>query len=103
MYPHHVFDLEPAGTFGMYPILLAGKWQVLSTRACNVLKMFSLISRPPRPQCKTARSAQQFDGVLVPSLPGINFEGIVFDEDSVVDPSRVPQVVGAVSSVPKSY
>ena len=20
MYPHHVFDLEPAGTFGMYPI-----------------------------------------------------------------------------------
>ena len=28
-----------------------GKWQVLSTRACNVLKMFSLVSRPPRPQC----------------------------------------------------
>ena len=52
---------------------------------------------------KTARSAQQFDGVLVPSLPGINFEGIVFDEDSVVDPSRVPQVVRVVSSVPKSY
>ena len=20
MYPHHVFNLEPAGTFGMYPI-----------------------------------------------------------------------------------
>ena len=52
---------------------------------------------------KTARSAQKFDGVLVPSLPDTNFEGIVFDEDSVVDPSRVPQVVGAVSSVPKSY
>ena len=32
-------------------LLSAGKWQVLSTRACNVLKMFSLISRPPRPQC----------------------------------------------------
>ena len=52
---------------------------------------------------KTARSAQKFDGVLVPGLPDTNFEGIVFDEDSVVDPSRVPQVVGAVSSVPKSY
>ena len=25
MYPHHVFDLEPAGTFGMYPICY---WQV---------------------------------------------------------------------------
>ena len=34
-------------------LLLAGKWQVLSTRACNVLKMFLLISRPPRPQCKS--------------------------------------------------
>ena len=144
MYPHHVFNLEPAGTFGMYPIcyqwvsgryfqpepamysrcsqnnqmwsqcghqpnggnilkmsldkfqmiancyggsnvlhmlilhskccinvptscvrpgtcrniwnvpnlLSVGKWQVLSTRACNVLKMFSLISRPPCPQCQ---------------------------------------------------
>ena len=28
-----------------------GKWQVLSTRACNVLKVFLLVSRPPRPQC----------------------------------------------------
>ena len=25
MYPHHVFDLEPTGTFGMYPICY---WQV---------------------------------------------------------------------------
>ena len=25
MYPHHVFDLEPAGTFEMYPICY---WQV---------------------------------------------------------------------------
>ena len=32
-------------------LLSAGKWQVLSTRACNVLNMFSLVSRPPRPQC----------------------------------------------------
>ena len=32
-------------------LLLVGKWQVLSTRACNVLKMFSLVSRPPCPQC----------------------------------------------------
>ena len=32
-------------------LLLAGKWQVLSTRACNVLKMFLLVSRPPHPQC----------------------------------------------------
>ena len=32
-------------------LLLAGKWWVHSTRACNVLKMFSLVSRPPRPQC----------------------------------------------------
>ena len=32
-------------------LLSAGKWQVLSTRVCNVLKMFSLVSRPPRPQC----------------------------------------------------
>ena len=31
-------------------LLSAGKWQVLSTRAYNVLKMFSLVSRPPRPQ-----------------------------------------------------
>ena len=31
-------------------LLLAGKWQVLSTRACNVLKMFSSVSRPPHPQ-----------------------------------------------------
>ena len=35
-------------------LLLAGKWQVLSTRACNVLKMFLLVSRPPRPQCHQA-------------------------------------------------
>ena len=31
-------------------LLLVGKWQVPSTRAYNVLKMFSLVSRPPRPQ-----------------------------------------------------
>ena len=31
-------------------LLLAGKWWVPSTRAYNVLKMFSLVSRPPRPQ-----------------------------------------------------
>ena len=31
-------------------LLLVGKWQVLSTRACNVLKMFSSVSRPPHPQ-----------------------------------------------------
>ena len=28
-----------------------GKWWVPSTRAYNVLKMFSLVSRPPHPQC----------------------------------------------------
>ena len=33
-------------------LLLAGKWWVPSTRAYNVLKMFSLVSRPPRPQCQ---------------------------------------------------
>ena len=33
-------------------LLSVGKWQVLSTRACNVLKMFSLVSRPPHPQCR---------------------------------------------------
>ena len=32
-------------------LLSAGKWQVLSTRACNVLKMFLLVSRPCCPQC----------------------------------------------------
>ena len=32
-------------------LLLVGKWQVLSTRACNVLKMFLSVSRPPCPQC----------------------------------------------------
>ena len=32
-------------------LLSVGKWWVHSTRACNVLKMFSLVSRPPRPQC----------------------------------------------------
>ena len=31
-------------------LLLAGKWQVPSTRAYNVLKMFLLVSRSPRPQ-----------------------------------------------------
>ena len=31
-------------------LLSAGKWQVHSTRAYNVLKMLSLVSRPPRPQ-----------------------------------------------------
>ena len=31
-------------------LLSVGKWWVHSTRACNVLKMFSLVSRPPRPQ-----------------------------------------------------
>ena len=31
-------------------LLSAGKWQVLPTRACNVLKMYLLVSRPPRPQ-----------------------------------------------------
>ena len=31
-------------------LLLAGKWQVPSTRAYNVLKMFSLVSRHPCPQ-----------------------------------------------------
>ena len=33
-------------------LLLVGKWQVPSTRACNVLKMLSLVSRPPHPQYK---------------------------------------------------
>ena len=37
-------------------LLLAGKWQVLSTRAYNVLKMFSLVSRPPCPQCHRFRT-----------------------------------------------
>ena len=37
-------------------LLLAGKWWVPSTRAYNVLKMFSLVSRPPRPQCLLDRS-----------------------------------------------
>ena len=32
-------------------LLLVGKWWVPSTRAYNVLKMFSLVSRPPCPQC----------------------------------------------------
>ena len=32
-------------------LLLVGKWWVPSTRAYNVLKMFSLVSRPPHPQC----------------------------------------------------
>ena len=31
-------------------LLSVGKWWVHSTRACNVLKMFSLVSRPPCPQ-----------------------------------------------------
>ena len=31
-------------------LLLADKWQVPSTRAYNVLKMFLLVSRPPCPQ-----------------------------------------------------
>ena len=35
-------------------LLLAGKWWVPSTRAYNVLKMFSLVSRPPHPQCDTS-------------------------------------------------
>ena len=32
-------------------LLLVGKWRIPSTRAYNVLKMFLLVSRPPRPQC----------------------------------------------------
>ena len=32
-------------------LLSVGKWWVPSTRAYNVLKMFSLVSRPPCPQC----------------------------------------------------
>ena len=32
-------------------LLSVGKWQVPSTRTYNVLKMFSLVSRPPCPQC----------------------------------------------------
>ena len=34
-------------------LLSVGKWWVPSTRAYNVLKMFSLVSRPPCPQCDT--------------------------------------------------
>ena len=34
------------------PPVLAGKWWVPSTRAYNVLKMFSLVSRPLCPQCE---------------------------------------------------
>ena len=40
-------------------LLSVGKWQVLSTRACNVLKMFLLISRPPHPQCKCLEHTQE--------------------------------------------
>ena len=40
-------------------LLSVGKWQVLSTRACNVLKMFLLVSRPPRPQCSPNGPSQQ--------------------------------------------
>ena len=39
-------------------LLLAGKWQVLSTRACNVLNMFLLVSRPPCPQWKGIESGE---------------------------------------------
>ena len=46
-------------------LLSAGKWQVLSTRACNVLKMFLLVSRPPCPQCyyvaQMKRCTQKWD------------------------------------------
>ena len=37
-------------------LLSVGKWWVPSTRAYNVLKMFSLVSRPPCPQCLLDRS-----------------------------------------------
>ena len=58
-------------------LLLAGKWQVLSTRACNVLQMFLLVSRPPCPQCLRqllGRSSLQclktlLDERYIPSLP----------------------------------
>ena len=40
-------------------LLLAGKWWVPSTRACNVLKMFSLVSRPPHPSGKGLESEFQ--------------------------------------------
>ena len=46
-------------------LLLAGKWQVLSTRACNVLKMFSLVSRPSHPWCLFRFLLSLFDHLLL--------------------------------------
>ena len=46
-------------------LLLAGKWWVPSTRAYNVLKMFLLVSRPPRPQWGGYgnHDKEQFNGI----------------------------------------
>ena len=52
MYPHHVFDLEPAGIFGMYPICY---WQVSGRYFQPEPAMYS-------------RCFHQFPGPLAPSV-----------------------------------
>ena len=41
-------------------------------------------------------SGQTFNGVVLPIGPGISFKGMTFDEDTAINPRRVPQVTRAV-------
>ena len=59
MYPHHVFNLEPAGTFGMYPICY---WQVSGRYFQPEPAMYS-------------RCFRWFPGPLTPSVCGVLLDG----------------------------
>ena len=83
MYPHHVFDLEPAGTFGMYPICY---WQVSGRYFQPEPAMYS-------------RCFHWFLGPLTPSVRGGKAPALA--HPNVVDlvPREVVRIVVAVPKV----
>lgn len=80
---------------------IRGETSVDEESSDDELRLRPSVGRPVLKKAKTTarlrRPPEIFDGVLVPGRPGPNFEGEEIDEDTAVDPMRVPQVVGAVS------
>ena len=58
MYPYHVFDLEPAGTFGMYPICyrrVSGGY--IQPEPAMYLRCFRWFPGPLAPSGRTSQRA----------------------------------------------
>ena len=80
MYPHHVFDLEPAGTFGMYPICY---WRVsgryFQPESAMYSRCFCWFPGPLAPSGSNARLYRpSVGGDPSPEEPGGGSQGFVW-------------------------